>query len=624
MIQDASGVVFRALDTETNQTVAVRRFFPFGANGGGLQEDEQIAYHIAVERLAAITHPALRAVIGGGCDPVDGMPYIATEWIEGPRLEAIVRRGPLDPVQAAELLSQALEVCQLLSEVLAEEAVWVETSLTSIVVGAEGTGRGITFWIAPLKWLGKNDGQRGLESIITLTEEIMGWRGKTIAEHEGRGLGGWLKWLRGTARTTTLHQAREMLAASIGVEPPLPVKRPVRQATPRPVVVARKKKPARWPIFIAAAAASAALTGGGFLLVKRSQTAKAGMPEAAVTETPSPTPVIEPEAVAIPPLPAAPAPSRSRERSVAQVNREAAELLASSQKLDRAKRRAARGDSGARQSVRGGGRGIATGEKELGSADGRQARTGPLFQQWHGSHALSGIFQDPCQGRAPRLHHAEGSNCRDQPGVAGRNSSARTSACAARSAPRTPSAGPRSRSRTWPRSTRSNEWPSHERWVQRCPGVRRRRPREHGKIRRARHVVGDRRQRAHPRQPHAGRDHPLPDRTAWFSAAASACVSSTRRVSPNRSKPCARSSASTARARPDLGGDAQIHRQRGRGFRRRETLVRAAARRSGRALRRRSREAAARRFPRGDGDPPLDRPAAPRAAQPPRRRHRPR
>lgn len=335
MVQDASGVVFRALDTETNHTVAVRRFFPFGANGGGLLEDEQIAYHIAVERLAAITHPALRAVIAGGCDPVDGMPYIATEWIEGPRLEAIVKRAPLDPVATAKLLSHALEVCELLSEVLAEEAVWVETSLTSIVVGAEGTGRGITFWIAPLKWIGKNDGQRGLESIITLTEEIMGWRGKIIADHEGRGLGGWLKWLRGTARTTTLHQAREMLAASIGVEAPVPVKRLVRQATARPVVVARKKKPARWPIFISAAAASAALAGGGFLLAKRSQTAKAGMPEMVPAEVSSPT--TEPEAIAIPPTPAAPAPSRSRERSVAQVNREAAELLASSQRLGREK-----------------------------------------------------------------------------------------------------------------------------------------------------------------------------------------------------------------------------------------------------------------------------------------------
>lgn len=342
VIQDSSGVVFRALDVETNQTVALRRFFPFGANGGGLNEDEQIAYNIVIERLAAITHPALHAVICGGCDPVDGMPYIATEWIEGPRLEAHLKRGPLDPAQAAGLLGQALEVCEVLSEVLAEEAVWVETSPQSIVFGAEGTGRGVTFWIAPLKWLGKHDGQRGLESIIALTEEIMGWRGKMIADHEGRGLGGWLKWLRGAARTTTLHEARGMLAASIGVEPPIPVKRQVRQATARPVV-RPKKKPSRWPIMIGAAAALAAIAGGGFLLVKRNQSAKAGMSETVVTEAPSPT--TEPDATAIPPSPAprpapspeVPAPSRSRERSVAQVNREAAELLANRQKLDREK-----------------------------------------------------------------------------------------------------------------------------------------------------------------------------------------------------------------------------------------------------------------------------------------------
>ena len=275
--QDSSGVVFRALDTATNQIVAVRRFFPFGANGGGLREDEQIAYSIAVERLAAISHPALRAVIGGGCDPVDGMPYIATEWIDGPRLESFIEHGSLDPMEAVSLLSKALEVCELLSEVLAEEAVWVETSLQAIVVDAEGSGRGVTFWIAPLKWLGKNDGQRGLESIITLTEEIMGWTERTVADHEGRGLGGWLKWLRGKARTATLHEARQMLAASVGVEPPVPSRKLVRQAT-RQRVVTRKKKASRWPIFIPAVVILIALALGGYWLIKRNDAANAAWP----------------------------------------------------------------------------------------------------------------------------------------------------------------------------------------------------------------------------------------------------------------------------------------------------------------------------------------------------------
>ncbi|MCU0753383.1 MAG: hypothetical protein MUC40_10260, partial [Akkermansiaceae bacterium] len=51
ILQDATGVVFRAIDTQTGLPVAVRRFFPFGAEGGGLQPDEITAYHIAIGRL---------------------------------------------------------------------------------------------------------------------------------------------------------------------------------------------------------------------------------------------------------------------------------------------------------------------------------------------------------------------------------------------------------------------------------------------------------------------------------------------------------------------------------------------------------------------------------------------
>ena len=247
IVQDSSGVVFRALDTETGKTVAVRRFFPFGADGGGLQADEQTAYTIAVNRLAGIRHPALRAVICGGCDPVDGMPFIATEWIEGEPLLPFVQEKPLAAEVAAELIGRALEVCELLSHVLAEEAVWLETELQTIIVGNAESGREVTFWISPLKWLGGDEENRGLESIITLTEELMGWKGRIVSDQAGRGLGGWLKWLRGAAATTTLHEAREMLAASIGEEPPAPAKALVVKATAprlkRPIKQASSKAP---------------------------------------------------------------------------------------------------------------------------------------------------------------------------------------------------------------------------------------------------------------------------------------------------------------------------------------------------------------------------------------------
>ena len=311
VIQDSSGVVFRAVDSETQQIVAVRRFFPFGANGGGLDAAEQGAYEIAVTRLAGIAHPALRGVICGDCDPVDGMPFIVTEWVEGTRLQSILERGPLAPAEAVKLLTRALDVCGLLSEVLAEEAVWVETELQSIIVGAESTARGFTFSIAPLKWLGKNDGQRGLESIVTLTEEILDWRGKIVSDQAANGLGGWLKWLRRSAKTTTLHEAREKLAAAIGVGPPLPVRNLVRQAT-RPLVVTKRppKKKSRLPLVTISLGVLLAISLCGWALIQRNQSLNTlPPPAAALVVTPSeiyPPPIIARAPEPNEPIPAAP------------------------------------------------------------------------------------------------------------------------------------------------------------------------------------------------------------------------------------------------------------------------------------------------------------------------------
>ncbi|RPJ32874.1 MAG: hypothetical protein EHM17_12245 [Verrucomicrobiaceae bacterium] len=234
ILQDASGVVFRALDTETGKSVALRRFFPFGAGGGGLLEDEQTAYNIALDRLAGLHHPALRSVIAGGCDPVDGIPFIATEWIEGEVLAPLIERRPLPAEAASELLTQALEVSELLSHVLAEEGVWVETDPQTIVLGNAESGRGFTFWISPLKWLGGNEQAGGMASIILLAEEIMGWKGRMVSDQSGGGLGAWIKWLRQAAPTTTLRELRENLAAAVGTEPPPAAAKLVAQAARPP------------------------------------------------------------------------------------------------------------------------------------------------------------------------------------------------------------------------------------------------------------------------------------------------------------------------------------------------------------------------------------------------------
>lgn len=267
VVQDASGVVFRALDTETDTHVALRRFFPDGPEGRGLDAAEQASYDDAVRRLSAVSHPALRSVIDGGCDPVDGMPYIATEWIEGTRLKAYTEQGPLAPHDAASMLGQALEVCQILSEVLGKQAVWIETGLQAIVVSSEEIGRGVTFWISPLKCLGHHEGARGLEPLVALTENIMGWSGRTMPDQAGFGLGGWLNWLRKNARTTTLEQARQKLAAAVGSGPPVPTRKLVQHAARRRPL--GKKKASVMRKVVAGVLILAALGGGGWFFVKK-------------------------------------------------------------------------------------------------------------------------------------------------------------------------------------------------------------------------------------------------------------------------------------------------------------------------------------------------------------------
>jgi len=233
--QDTEGITYRALDMQTDAMVAIRRFFPFDDNDTGLHGREQASYNVAISRFTGLNHPALRAVVGGGCDPIDSIPYIATEWVEGDTLQSIIERGPLPPEVAAVLLTQALEVCEFLSKAVAEEAIWVETDLQTIVLGNEATGRSFTFWNSPTKWLGRNEQSRRFATIATLAEEIMGWNNQTIRDDAGRGLGRWIKWLRGVPPTTPIREVREMLATTVTTELPTNIQDIMIKAPPQPV-----------------------------------------------------------------------------------------------------------------------------------------------------------------------------------------------------------------------------------------------------------------------------------------------------------------------------------------------------------------------------------------------------
>lgn len=237
--QDAKGVVFHGRMIDSGDLVAIRRFFPFGKDGEGLEKEEGIAFSIAASRLATVSHPALRRVIEGSVDPIDGMPYLVSEWIQGQTLPDVLGHEYLDPALVNDVMRLALEVSLVLSNILGEEALWIETTPESILVGDTESGRGFTFWISPFKWLGSDTQQRNLSDLVILGESLAGWSNKFVGDQAGNGLGGWFKWLKANP-DTGLREAMEHLAESTGSEPPPSDEVLVNAATVKPAVLVKQ------------------------------------------------------------------------------------------------------------------------------------------------------------------------------------------------------------------------------------------------------------------------------------------------------------------------------------------------------------------------------------------------
>lgn len=276
MAQSPLGVAFHATDVHSGEPVALRRFFPFGAADGGLTAEEQAIYRAAVEQVAAVVHPALRAVIGGGCDPVDGMPFVVTEWVEGDVLAEVLQPGKLKASQAVMLLLTALEVCALLSQTLEQEAVWVDTRLSSIVIGDEASGRGATFWISTSRWLDGGASVGSLEAILQLAEDLFAWCGEIPNNMVGDGLANWIEWLRAHATSASNAQALARLVALVADagQPPPHESRTLGNAESQ-----RNGKlalPSRYlPLLLAGAAALAVIAGMDWWSTHRSHPPRA-------------------------------------------------------------------------------------------------------------------------------------------------------------------------------------------------------------------------------------------------------------------------------------------------------------------------------------------------------------
>ncbi|MCF7733156.1 MAG: hypothetical protein K9N23_15810 [Akkermansiaceae bacterium] len=217
--QDELGIQFRAIDTSSGTQVGLRRFFPFGRDGGGLETHEREEYQRGVVEMCALKHPALQTVLGGGCDPVDGTPYLVTEWVDGESLSALLKHGEFEPDAVVDVMDRALQLCEAISGRLGMEAMWLDTTPRMVVLDQENVERGFTFGISPVRWLVDNRERRSMLPLVWLAETMMGWQGRLLGDHVGRGLGTWIKWLRANALAATLSDARRMLANMTAPQP---------------------------------------------------------------------------------------------------------------------------------------------------------------------------------------------------------------------------------------------------------------------------------------------------------------------------------------------------------------------------------------------------------------------
>ncbi|MEI6675664.1 MAG: hypothetical protein WCO57_10840, partial [Verrucomicrobiota bacterium] len=269
-------------------------------------------YNQAVARLTEVHHPGLRAVLAGGCDPVDGMPFVVIEWIEGVTLASVLEHSIFTPVGAIAILDKALEVSAALTQVLGEEAVWVDTSPAMIIVNEENPAGEVAFCLAPMKWLGADASKRGLRSLAELAEDLLGWRGKRVPDQAGDGMGGWLRCLRANSNTLTLSQVRESL---VGFMEELTAE-PIMASGPaprQPVILKRpatKRQPAWLPLGILL---TVAMVGAGWWFILHPLNLRRSKPVAATAVRPPVARTTQaPPAVTGKPSPAAPLPVESK------------------------------------------------------------------------------------------------------------------------------------------------------------------------------------------------------------------------------------------------------------------------------------------------------------------------
>jgi hypothetical protein len=265
MSQGHNGVVFRATDVETGKTVALRRYFPFGRGYGGLDAEGRKAYEDSLGDLCSVRHESLAAVVGGGCDDVDGFPFIATEWIDAETLEVLHARATLGVDDVLKLLGATIDASLWLSQTFGREALWVETELATMLRRNSDKAHDYVFCISPFKWLGISKPEGDLKSLSGLASQLLHGVPHANGDAKFSGLVHWIEWLRVAPKSTTLTQARSKLSLLLQSSTHAPVRKSTppqpkgKQPAPR-----KAKRPVRAMLWVNLFLALGTIAFGGY------------------------------------------------------------------------------------------------------------------------------------------------------------------------------------------------------------------------------------------------------------------------------------------------------------------------------------------------------------------------
>jgi hypothetical protein len=214
--QDASGVVFQGMDSVTGVIVAMRRFIASGSGVESVSDQDRQAYSDAIAVLKKVTHPSLRRVLAGGCDPVDEMPYLVTRWIDGESLGVLLAsKESLDAECAAYILRQFLDANAAVSEALGTEGLWLEMAFESMIVKPPrdpSESPVALFWLCPWRWLHANSPANGITGLADLAEAMLGGPRKMASGNHGGELSQWIRQIR-DKEFQTIEAAQQALKA---------------------------------------------------------------------------------------------------------------------------------------------------------------------------------------------------------------------------------------------------------------------------------------------------------------------------------------------------------------------------------------------------------------------------